>query len=106
MADYSKEFTCTPRNDCVACAPDELSLAYCTANGYKQEVACEWNGGVPKEYQDAHRLPEYLACDSLADLERRGFLHNMVIFIVVGLLAFALYGWRRKRLMAGQYRSV
>ncbi|KAJ1935753.1 hypothetical protein GGF37_005872, partial [Kickxella alabastrina] len=79
MADYSKAYTCTSRNSCVPCDTSELNLAYCASGkGYKQEVACEWNGGVPKEYQDTHSLPEYIACTSLVDVDRTRFFHYLM----------------------------
>ncbi|KAJ2229601.1 hypothetical protein H4R99_006522 [Coemansia sp. RSA 1722] len=110
MADYSKEYTCTAQKECVPCGETELEQKYCLANGFKQEVACQWNGGVPKEYQDAHPLPEYLACDNLADVNRRSFFHYQAIFVILGVLAFAIYGWRRKKLAnsggGGGYRTV
>ncbi|KAJ1962507.1 hypothetical protein GGI12_002605 [Dipsacomyces acuminosporus] len=96
--DYSKEYTCKNHGRCIECAKNELTLPYCKANGYKQEVACEWNGGVPKEYQDKHQLPEYIACEHLEDRDRRLFFRNELIFIAIGILAFAVYIWRKKRL--------
>ncbi|KAI8318976.1 hypothetical protein GQ54DRAFT_57266 [Martensiomyces pterosporus] len=96
--DYSNEYTCKNIGKCVECPQNELSLSYCQPNQYKQEVACEWNGGVPKEYQDSHNFPEYVPCEHLEERDRRVFFRNELAFIVVGVLAFAIYVWRKKRL--------
>ncbi|KAJ1894858.1 hypothetical protein LPJ81_005081, partial [Coemansia sp. IMI 209127] len=82
------------------CAVDELKeAAYCQANGYKQPVACKWNDGVSKEYQETHALPKYTGCGSLEDASRRAFFRNQFIFIVLGLTAFVVYLWRRRKLV-------
>ncbi|KAJ2404223.1 hypothetical protein GGI10_005571, partial [Coemansia sp. RSA 2530] len=93
-----KKFTCINQGACVACASSDLSLDYCKVNRYKQEVACEWNGDVPKEYQDSHPLPEYIACRNPVELNRRLFFRNQLVFIVLGMIAFAVYSWRRRKL--------
>ncbi|KAJ2802894.1 hypothetical protein H4S07_004588, partial [Coemansia furcata] len=91
MADYSKAYTCANQGACIACASSDLAHEYCKVNGYKQEVACEWNGGVPKEYQDSHPLPDYVACQNPVELNRRLFFRNQLVFIVLGIVAFAAY---------------
>ncbi|KAJ2005629.1 hypothetical protein GGI04_001075 [Coemansia thaxteri] len=106
MPDYSKEFTCTDQGACVACTSGEWELEYCKLNKYKQEVACEWNGGVPKDYQDTHSLPDYIACQNPAELNRKLFFRNQLVFIILGIAAFAVYTWRIRKLRSTSYSSV
>ncbi|KAJ1670987.1 hypothetical protein GGF44_003278 [Coemansia sp. RSA 1694] len=106
MPDYSKEFTCVNQGACVACVEGDLSREYCKLNNYKQEVACEWNGGVPKDYQDSHPLPDYVACQNPVELNRRLFFRNQLAFIVLGIVAFAIYSWRRRKLRGNGYSTV
>ncbi|KAJ1953271.1 hypothetical protein EC988_003087 [Linderina pennispora] len=98
MDDYSNEYTCRLISKCQACAPSELNQPFCKLNGYKQEVACEWNGTVPKDYQDSHYLPEYQECAHPEEKDRRDFFRNEFLFIVLGIAAFAVYVWRKKRI--------
>ncbi|KAJ2808288.1 hypothetical protein H4R21_000120 [Coemansia helicoidea] len=97
MADH----TCAARGECIACAAAELQADYCRESGFKQAAECSWNPGVPKERQDAHALPQFVACTRIADMERRAFFRNHFVFVALGLVAFGLYVWRRRRIYAG-----
>ncbi|KAJ2757836.1 hypothetical protein H4S06_002984 [Coemansia sp. BCRC 34490] len=110
-------YTCVNSGACEPCADAEKAQPYCQdgppSNGdrwllaaaYKQPVACAWDAGVAQSYRDSHALPTYVACD-LADLGRRAFFRNQLVFVFLGLAAFVLYLWRRRRLAAAANYSV
>ncbi|KAJ2497110.1 hypothetical protein GGI11_008157 [Coemansia sp. RSA 2049] len=113
----STHYTCVDSGACEPCADAEKTQPYCqngpssnsdrwTVAAYKQPVACTWDAGVAREYRDAHDLPRYVACD-MADLGRRAFFRNQLVFVFLGLAAFVLYLWRRRKLAsAAAYSAV
>ncbi|KAJ2686896.1 hypothetical protein H4R19_006675 [Coemansia spiralis] len=92
----ANDYTCTPHGECIPCTAAEGAADYCRANGYKQAADCQWNAGMPKERQG--ELPQFVECAGVGDLERRAFFRNHLLFIVLGLAAFGLYVWRRRRI--------
>ncbi|KAJ2660714.1 hypothetical protein IWW48_002811 [Coemansia sp. RSA 1200] len=113
----STHYTCVNSGACEPCEATEQTQPYCQdgsspnsdsgllVGAFKQPVECRWDSGVAKEYQDSHPLPKYVACD-MADLGRRAFFRNQLVFVLLGLAAFVLYLWRRRRLASSATYSA